>query len=352
MKKEFGTTQSQRKARALFGLLLYRLAQGPVDIEYFTGITLQIYNDRIKNVHVDSSVLAEFPVHVDLAKLMKKKRFKRKSDDLRHAYQEYVKQTNQSPDDAPITIGEVVNGWADLTGQDRAEFVSKVSSIISTLLIEPNNVNSMEKQDPENDQTEAAFKFTEDLFLILVEETPPDKQDALVAQIKDSILNIDAKSIIELPEEVLGFGSRLMVSDSIATMDNAFSLNPSAKELFLHPFYGALIELEAKKYGWESGVPGDNMAKLQSQLREKNLRLNKRAFSRSLKALAKRGVFVNIDSALDGKLMDDLAVIAKEQSDAEENKTQSTWVNEPSSPEAESEAEKRVQEWLFRREGK
>ncbi len=352
MKKEFGTTQSQRKARALFGSLLYRIAQGPVDIEYFASILLQINIDRIKNVHVDSSVLAEFPVHVDLAKLMKKKRFKRKSDDLRHAYQEYVKQTNQSPDDAPITIGEAVNGWADLTSQDRVKFTSKVGPKISTLLIEPNNVNSMEKQDPENDQTKTAFKFTEDLFLVLVEETPPDRIDALIAQVKDAILNIGAESIKELPEEVLGFGSRLLISDSIATMDNAFSINPAAKGLLLHPLYGALIEIEAKKYGWESGVPQDNMAKLQSQLRENNPRLNKRTLSRALKALCRRGIFLNIDRALEGRLMDDLGGIIEEQSAAEENKTESTWVSETISPEAETEAEKRVLEWLYRRNGK
>ncbi len=352
MKTESGSVQGQRKAQGLIALLLYRLAQGPVDIEYFAGILLQIYNDKIKNVHLDSSVLAEFPVHVDLAKLMKKKRFKRKSDDLRHAYQQYAKETNESPDDPPLTIGEVVNGWADLTGQDRAEFVSKVGSKISTLIIEPNNVNSRTKLDLENDQTEAAFKFTEDLFLVLVEETPPDKQDALVEQIKDSILNEDSEPDIELTNEVLGLGSRLMVSDSIATMENAFSVNPAAKELFSQPLYGALIDMESKKFGWESGVPEDNMAKLRAELKEKNLRLNNRALTHSLKALGRRGICLNIDSALEGRLMDELACIAEAQSAIEENKTQTTWINETSSPEAEAAAEKRVQEWLFRREGK
>jgi len=87
-------------------------------------------------------------------------------------------------------------------------------------------------------------------------------------------------------------------------------------------------------------------------LRENNPRLNKRTLSRALKALCRRGIFLNIDRALEGRLMDDLGGIIEEQSAAEENKTESTWVSETISPEAETEAEKRVLEWLYRRNGK
>ncbi len=346
--KQSSNKQWQRATQAWFALLLYSIAQGPVDTKPFTSILEQICGNRIKNTDIDSSVLARLPTHVDFAKLVKKKRFKRKSDELRHAYQQYAKEINQSPDDAPLTIGDIVNGWADLTGQDRAEFTLKVGPNISSL-IETNDLNSRAKQDPENDQTEAAFKFMEDTFLILMEETPQDKQDALVAQIKDAILNNSFHSDIDLPDELFNFGSRLLISEVVAKMDSAFSINPAAKELLLQPLLGALIEIEAKKYGWESGVPEDNVVKLQAELQEKNLRLNKRALSRSLKALDRRSVFLNIDSALEGRLVDDLRGIAEEQSAAEENKTHSTWVSETISPEAESEAEKRVMEWLYRR---
>ena len=98
MKKESGKQQWQRKAQALVALMIYRLAQGPMDTEPFATILQQICADRIKHAHIEGGVLSGFLAHIDLAKLVKKKRFKRKSDDLRYAYQQYVKETNQSPD--------------------------------------------------------------------------------------------------------------------------------------------------------------------------------------------------------------------------------------------------------------
>lgn len=82
------------KAQALSVLLLYRVSSGLVDINYFTSILRQIYRDRIKNAHIGSSDLTSPLAQADLDKLVKKKRFKRKSDDLQRAFQQYVKQTD------------------------------------------------------------------------------------------------------------------------------------------------------------------------------------------------------------------------------------------------------------------
>jgi len=54
-------------------------------------------------------------------------------------------------------------------------------------------------------------------------------------------------------------------------LDNAFSVNPAAKVSLQKPLFAAVIETMAKKYGWESGVPDDNDAKLRTELKEKGL---------------------------------------------------------------------------------
>ena len=71
--KESGAKQRQRKVQTLFALLLYRLAQGPVDVEPFAHILQEICHERIKSVSIDPSLLLDSQAHVDFAKLPKKK---------------------------------------------------------------------------------------------------------------------------------------------------------------------------------------------------------------------------------------------------------------------------------------
>ena len=63
-------------------------------------------------------------------------------------------------------------------------------------------------QNPDIDQTGAAFKFGQNLLLILLSETPADKKAALVDHLKEIILNAGTKSEIELPDEILKFDCR------------------------------------------------------------------------------------------------------------------------------------------------
>ena len=143
---------------------------------------------ELKTFALIPSALNNSLAQVDLDKLVKKKRFKRKSDDLQQAFQQYVKQTNQSDGDTTVTIGDIVTWWADLTHQDKAEFMSRIHPKMTALVAE--HGDAILKQNLQNDQTEAAFKFGQDLLLILLAATPPDKKDALVEQMKEVILNV------------------------------------------------------------------------------------------------------------------------------------------------------------------
>jgi hypothetical protein len=351
MKRESGTQQWQRKGQALVALMTYRLAQGPIDTAPFATVLQQICADRIRHTHIDTSVLTNSLVYVDLAKLVKKKRFKRKSESLRYTYEEYAKQTNQTPGDAPLTIGDIASIWADFTSQDKVEFMTKVHPQIAALVVRYGKTNELGvKQAPENPHSEADFKFMQDLLVILIQATPQDKRDTLVTSIQNLIVGIsrDWPGDI-LPLEVLDLAFELAVSEMVTTLKNAFSINPAAKEPLLQPLFGALMEIDAGKYGWESGVPADNSTKLQAELKEKGLLFNQRTQSRAVKALARRNVFLNLDSALAGTLMSDLGKTVLEQRTRQQTGSQTTWVYEPISAEVEAEAKKRVLELLFRR---
>ena len=116
-----------RIAQDLSALLLYRVSAGPVDDEYFASILLQIYHDRMKNVHIDSDALKNSLAEVNLDKLVNKKRYQKKSDDFQRVLEQYTKQTGQTNDETTLTIGDILSWWVDLTHQNQEEFMLRVS---------------------------------------------------------------------------------------------------------------------------------------------------------------------------------------------------------------------------------
>jgi len=335
------------KGQALSGLLLYRVSSGSVDNEYFASILQQMYRDKIKNIHIDPGALNNSLAEVDLDKLVKKRRFKRKSDDFQRVLQQYVKQTGQSSDETVVTLGDIVTWWADLTNQNKAEFMLRIHPKITALVAAQSDMAVI--QNPDNDQTGTAFEFGHNLLLILLSETPTDKKAVLVEHLKGIILNVGTISEIELPNEILSLSCKLLIGDAVTKIEDAFSINPAAKVSLPKPLFGAVIEIMAKKYGWESKVSDDNNAKLTIELKEKGLFFNERTQSRALKKLARRNVLLNIDSALDGTLTNDLAKVILDQRNNQQNQTKSEFVYESISPEADTEIKNTIRELLFKR---
>jgi hypothetical protein len=278
--------------------------------------------------------------------LVKKKRFKKKSDEFQHILHQYAKQTGQSSDETIVTIGDIVTWWTDLTHQNKEEFMVRIHPKIATLVAEQSDIAVI--QNPDVDQTGAAFKFGQDLLLILLSETPSDKKAALVNRLKDAIVNAVTTPDIVLPEEILTLSCKMIIGNTVPKIEKAFSINPAAKVSLQKPLFGAVIEIMAKKYGWESKVSDDNNAKLTIELKEKGLFFNERTQSRALKELARRNVLLNIDSALDGTLTSDLAKIILGKRN-EQNQTTSEFVYESISPEADTEIKNTIRELLFKR---
>ena len=352
--KQSGNKQWQRKAQSLLALLMYRLAQGPVETEPFTASLQQIYSDRITANPVNTDVLKNSLAQVQLGKLPKTKRLKRKFTHFLKLQQQKEKDRGQPSDNPPLTIGQVVNGWAGLTGQDEAEFAAKVCPKIRKLVIKYYKATGQfgltDSQAYEN--PEFAFNFMADLFAILVEETPADKKDSLVGQIKTTLFTSGTQSAVEVDDELLRDASNMLTSEIATQIGELLSHNPSAKDRLLHPLFGELMAMEAKKYGWDSGVPADHYAQLQSAISQNGVSPNKRIISRSLRRLGRKNVLQNINDALDDNLSENLNKIAREQMAEEQNKTQSVWEFSPISPGDTAETEKSVREWLFRRNKK
>jgi hypothetical protein len=144
-----------------------------------------------------------------------------------------------------------------------------------------------------------------------------------------------------------------MLTAEISTqISEALSRNPSAKDRLLHPVFGELMAMEARKYGWDSGLPANNYTQLQSALSQDGVSANTRMMSRSLRRLGRKNILQNVDDALDGNLIENLNKIISEQMTVEQNKTQSIWEYSPVSSGDTAETEKSVREWLFRRNKK
>jgi hypothetical protein len=240
-----------------------------------------------------------------------------------------------------------VTWWADLTNQNKEEFMVRINTKITALVAAQSDMAAI--QNPDNDQTGAVFQFGQDLLLILLSETPTDKKAFLVEHLKGIILNVGVISEIELPNEIISLSCKLLIDDAVTKIEDAFSINPAAKVSLQKLLFGAVIEIMAKKFGWESGIPHDNNAKLMTELKEKGLFFNDRTHSRALKTLARRNVLLNIDSTLDGTLINDLAKIILDQRTNQQYQTKSEFVYESISPEADTEIKNTIRELLFKR---
>ena len=349
--KQSGNKQWRRKTQSLLASLMYRLAQGPIETEPFATLLQKIFDKRIKANPVNTDVLKNSLEQVQLGKLSKTKRLKRKFTHFIKLLQQKEKDREQPPGRSPLTIGQIVNGWAGLTGQNEPGFASKVYPKIRKLVIKhyeaTGQVGLTDSQAYEN--PESAFNFLADLFAILVEETPADKRDSLVEQIRTTLFTSGTQSAVEVDNELLHDASTMHTSEMVTQISEALSCNPSAKDRLLHPLFGELMAIEAKKYGWDSVVPANNYAQLQSTLSQNSVSPNKRITSRSLRRLGRKNVLQNINDALDGNLIENLNKIISEKTTVEQNKTQSIWEFSPVSPKDTVETEKSVREWLFRR---
>ena len=134
--KQSGNKQWQRKTQSLIALLMYRLAQGPVETEPFATSLQQINSDRVTTNPVNTEVLKNSLAQVQLGKLPKTERQKRKFTHFLRLQQQKEKGREQPSDSSSLTIGQIVNGWAGLTGQDEMGFASKVCQRIRKLAIE------------------------------------------------------------------------------------------------------------------------------------------------------------------------------------------------------------------------
>jgi len=333
---------------------MYRLAQGSVETEPFASLLQQIYSDRITANSVNNDALKNSLAQVQLGKLPKTKRHRRKFAHFVELQKQNVEDRNQPSANHPLTIGQIVNGWAGLTGQDETEFASKVYPKMRTLAIEhyqaTGHLGCTDSQAYEN--LESAFNFITDLFNILIEETPVDKKDFLVEQIKTTLSTSGTQSAVEIDNELLHDASAMLTSEIVTQISGALSDNPSAKDRLLHPLFGELMAMEAKQYDWDSVVPANNYAQLQSTISQNGVSPNKRMMSRSLRRVGRKNLLQNINDALDGNLMKNLNNIITEQTTVEQNKTQSIWEFSLASPEDTAETEKGVREWLFRRNKK
>jgi len=349
--KQLGNKQWQRKAQSLLALLTYQLARGPVEAEPFVILLQKMFDERIKTDSVSIGVLKNSLAQAKLGKLPKIKKLKRKFAHFLILQQQKGEEREQPTDNSPLTVGQIVTGWAGLTGQDKTEFASKVCTKIKELVINhykaTGQVGLTDSQAYENPET--AFDFMTDLLNILIEETPEDKKNSLIKKMKAALITSTTQPAVEVDSELLRSASTMLTTEIAAEISGALTDNPSAKDRIINPVFSELMAMEARKYGWDSGVPVENHAQLQFAISQNGASPSKRMMSRSLRMLGRKNVLQNVNDALDGNLIENLNKIIREQTAIEQSKTRSIWEFSPVSPGDAAETEKRIREWLFRR---
>jgi len=99
--------------------------------------------------------------------------------------------------------------------------------------------------------------------------------DSLIEQIKTTLFTSGKQSAVEADNELLHDASAMLTSEIATQISEALSHNPSAKDRLLHPLFVELMAMEAKKYGWDSGVPVNHYAQLLSAISQNGVSPNK-----------------------------------------------------------------------------
>ena len=116
--KQPGNIQWQRKTQALVAQVMHCLAHGPVNAGAITSKLQQIINDRISNISINSNRPHDFGAPIQLDKLPKTKRLRRKYTNYMELLKLNEMGRKQTSDSPSLTIGTIVDSWAGLTGQD------------------------------------------------------------------------------------------------------------------------------------------------------------------------------------------------------------------------------------------
>jgi hypothetical protein len=222
--KKPGNIQWQRKTQALIVQVMRCLAHGPVNAEAITSKLQQIFNDRISNISINSNRPHDFEAPIQLDKLPKTKRLRRKYTNYMELLKLNEMGRKQTSDSPSLTIGTIVDGWAGLTGQDKTEFESKVRPKIARLLIEQYvNTKQLGFTDTQAyEKPESAFNFMADLYNILIEETPAEQMAALTQQIQASLIAIGTQPV-EVNDELLHDASALVTKELVLLLFAAIS---------------------------------------------------------------------------------------------------------------------------------
>lgn len=346
--KQSSKKKHQRKIQALLSLLLYRTVHGNIETESLSVPVSQIYDEIIKTNSQDIGLLNNTTDRVFLEKLPKTTKQKQKLIDHLKTYQQYEKGIKSVSNENPLTISQMVNGWAGITGQDETELLGRVSPLINKLIKKQCERNGYlcltDDETYANPQSVADYII--DLVNVLIDTTPPEKQANFSEQLK-SVLLTTTQNGSEIDHRVLQDASMMFVSETVTQTNEILSRNPIAKDRLSNPIFNQVVTNDARKYGWDCHLPTHN-DELYSALSKHGVTTNRWLINRALKKLGRKNVMQTIDDTLGGILQENLENIINQQLADDQIQTQSVWEFNTVSPEENKEIGNAIREWLFR----
>lgn len=304
----------KRKADSWLGTLVYHTARNDIPTQTLSQrlqgiITPLLTPETIKEA--TNSALGGLSSS-DFAISLKDRMAKRCVSDrvLKHisVMHEVYDWRSISPDaEAPQTLGELIERWAELTKQDEQDFQMRIyPRLVSLSRNWWRKTKALGLTDEEVfKHPEEAAEFMSGLIRLLIAETPTSKMNEIIRLGFQELANTSPDAMQPELQHSLAEAADFTTWRTCNKIGNAFEQNPDAREAISTPEVTALVTYEEARQGWKEGKDKDAIKilreSLDSELKEE-VNNEDEIIKSSIESISRRGLINNLLDALNGQL--------------------------------------------------
>lgn len=349
----------KRKVDAWLGTMLYHSARGQVDSSAFGRQLQSIVGPAIRPQAIQQTfrdaVGQVAPGADDLelkGRVLARCTPQRMAEQISFAQEALAWRPLAQKGKKPQTIGEVIQGWAELTGQSPAEFEQRVYPKLKGLLQDwRRKTRCLGLTDEEVfGRPKEAATFLAGFWKVLIEETP----EANLAELGNTACTLIAKTPTSKLQaqfhDLLGQASEFTAWRASRETAAALEANPKARVALSTPEVAALVRYEEQKQGWGDAHQAIELLEtsLASELQDRTRgRPTKTLILNVLRSAARRSLLSNLRDAVNGQLRGRLVETALRWVEKEGAQVATHW-EFPESP-LEKQNMNGIRRWLFRR---
>ncbi len=255
--------------------------------------------------------------------------------------------------EAPQTLGELIERWAELTKQDEQDFQMRIyPRLVSLSRNWWRKTKALGLTDEEVfKHPEEAAEFMSGLIRLLIAETPTSKMNEIIRLGFQELANTSPDAMQPELQHSLAEAADFTTWRTCNKIGNAFEQNPDAREAISTPEVTALVMYEEARQGWNDSTDkatellNDNLA---SELDGGKTRYTtKTALLHALNSLSRRSLISNLSDAIKGKLRYRLIQKAQDWVRKQIQNVELKWQFTESAEKDRSASG--IRSWLFRR---